>query len=148
MTFDEYKKERVGKRVRETEKLGYQCVAQVKHFAKLVHWQNIGTFWGTALNGRKTGKPFVGKPYVRVTHTGKEIPPRWAIVFFDATEANKSGHVAVAGSCDKESLWVIEQNAGKWSGTGLWEDAIRVHQYTYNPTVGKLLWRFIHYHTY
>jgi len=36
MTFDEYKKEWVGKRVQETAKLGYQCVALAKHYAKLV----------------------------------------------------------------------------------------------------------------
>lgn len=44
MTFDEYKKEWLGKRVRETVALGYQCVALAKHYAKLVDGNKLKVF--------------------------------------------------------------------------------------------------------
>lgn len=44
MTFDDFKKEWVGKKVRETISLGYQCVALVKHYAKIADGNTLKKF--------------------------------------------------------------------------------------------------------
>jgi len=143
MTFDEYKKEWVGKRVQETAKLGYQCVALAKHYAKLVDWNSLKVFWWSALNGRETGSPFVWLPYTRVFYHGKWYPPRGSLVFFDKTDTNKHWHIAVAGQCSKDELRVIEQNAVTGNGKWLWGDKISVRSYPYKwGKTGNVLWWF------
>lgn len=141
MTFDEYKKEREWKRVRESVSLGYQCVASVKHFADLVHGHTLWSFSWSAIKCWMNGSWFKGLPYARVDYLKGRIPNRGDIVFFSVTKDNPHWHVAIAGTCTSDTLRVIEQNAetGNWSG--VWWDAISIRNYTYyKAKVGNVLW--------
>lgn len=143
MNFDEYKKEREWKRIDYDKAFWFQCVDQARHFTDVVHWHKINTFSWSAIRGWQTWSPFRGKPYVRVEYLKGRIPNRWDIVFFSATKDNTHWHVAVTGTCDKDNLRVIEQNAVTGNGTWLWWDAITVRNYPYKKAkVGNVLWRY------
>lgn len=149
MTYDEFKKERLGKRYKENDILWYQCVALVKLFCRYVHNIKLKNFWGSALVGRETGSPFVWMPYARIKYENGLYPPRWAIVFFDKTDKNKSWHVAIAGRSYPDKLYVVEQNAGNGNGDWLGQNAIKVTNRKYKwEVVWDCLWRFIHHHQY
>lgn len=143
MTFDDFKKEWVGKKVRETISLWYQCVALVKHYAKLVDGNTLKKFWWSAIQGRESWSPFVGLPYTRVFYHGKWYPPKWSIVFFDKTETNKYWHTAIAWQSSTTELRVIEQNAIHWTGLGNKWDEISIRSYPYKwGKTGNVLWWF------
>ena len=141
ISFDKYKAEWVWKRVQETAGLWYQCVAHVKHFAKLVHWMTLGSFSWAAISCWRTGSGFVGKPYQRVIYDWNWTPPRGAIVFFNKTKKNKYWHVAIAWTSSKERLRVMEQNAGQGDGDGMNGDEITIRNYPYKGgKTGDVLW--------
>lgn len=143
MTFDEYKKDREGKRIDYDNAFGWQCVDLARHFTDLVHGHKINTFSWSAIRGRQTWSPFKGKPYVRVEYLRGRIPNRGDIVFFSATKDNEYWHVAIAWTSEKDTLRVIEQNAVTGNGSGLWGDAITVRNYPYiKAKVGNVLWRY------
>ena len=141
MTFDEFKRQREGKRYQESVKYWYQCVALAKLYASEVDWLNLNGFWWSAIQWWGSGSPFKGKPYTRVNYSWKGITPRGSIVFFWATKSNPYWHVAIAWQCSNTEIRVIEQNADKWSGTWLWGDAITIRNYPYSWwKVGSVLW--------
>lgn len=107
----------------------YQCVDFVRKYAELF-FEKIGTFSWSALNGRKTGKPF-GKKRKKVENSDDAIPPQGAIMFFDKTKENPYWHVAVSHLSNAKRVTVLEQNGGKGTGTGTWTDAVRLQTYDY-----------------
>lgn len=117
-----------------------QCTDWSRQFA-LEQGHPIGTFWGSALNGWLTGKPFIGTKWERVTNTTTAIPKEWDIVFLDKTASNPYGHVAVAGEgCTGSKLVLIEQNAGTWNGDGKNGNKITMRTIKYNdPKRGNCL---------
>lgn len=135
MTFDDYKKKWVGKRIDYDGAYGFQCVDQARHFTEQVHGVKIKAFGGSARNGRQTWEPFLWLPYVRVRYDWMEIPPRWAIIFFKPTKQNPYGHVAVTWKCSNKELWVIEQNAKQWDWDWQWGDEITIRSYPYKWAV-------------
>lgn len=58
----------IGKRVDYDNAYGYQCVDWVREFAKSFTKHPIGTFSGSAINGWKTGSPFVNTKWKRVEY--------------------------------------------------------------------------------
>lgn len=110
----------IWKRVRESEALGYQCVAWVKEFAKQL-WEPIKWFSGSALEWWKTWSPFVGTRWVRCENKDTNFPSEGDIFFLDKTKGNPYGHTGVVGKgSNKTEMIVIEQNAltGNWLWTG------------------------------
>jgi len=141
MTFDQFKKEREGKKYQESAKFWAQCVALAKLYASEVDGIQLNGFSWSAIQWWWTGSPFKLLPYARVNYTGKGIPPRGSIIFFSATKSNPYWHVAIAGQCNKDEIRVIEQNADKGSGTGKWGDAITIRNYPYSGwKTGNVLW--------
>lgn len=128
----------IGKRVAENSKLGYQCVAWVKQFAKEI-WEPIWTFWGSAYSGWSTGKPFNGTKWKRINRTPGLIPTAWDIVFFWPTQSNPYGHVAVVdGGSTTEKIKTVEQNAWNWNGDWKGSNAIKRSNLWYDSR-GKCL---------
>ena len=122
----------IGKITKENEKLWAQCVSWVKKFA-LEQGNPIWTFWGSALTGWLTGKPFIGTKWERVVNTVTAVPKEWDIVFLDKTASNPYGHVAVAWEgCTWSKLVLIEQNAGTWNGDGKNGNKITLREIKYN----------------
>lgn len=109
-----------------------QCVDWSRQFAKDM-WNPIWTFWGSALNGWLTGKPFIGTKWERVVNTVTAVPKEWDIVFLNKTPSNPYGHVAVAWEgCTGSKLILIEQNAGTWNGDGKGGNKITQREIKYN----------------
>ena len=110
----------------------YQCVDFARQHAKDM-WNPIGTFWGSALNGWLTGKPFIGTKWERVVNTVTAVPKEWDIVFLNKTPSNPYGHVAVAGEgCTGSKLVLIEQNAGTGNGDGKNGNKVTLREIKYN----------------
>lgn len=109
---------RVGKRYRETVKLGYQCVALDKKYCEEVYWIKGLSFWGSAINGwnRKWNLDLF---FDRV-----DYPRQWDLVFFSDTPTNEAWHTAI----HNDEYSILEQNWGIGWGTGLGVDAIRIHK--------------------
>jgi len=141
MTFDEFKKKWLSKTYQENTTLWKQCVALIKLYATEVDGIQLWWFSWSALKWWWTGSPFKLLPYTRVNYNGKGIPPRGSIIFFSATNENQYWHVAIAGQCNKDEVWVIEQNAITGNGRWLWGDAISIRSYPYSGgKVGNVLW--------
>lgn len=105
--------------VKETEKLGTQCVAQAKHYSKKVNWITLKGFNGSALQGWKTWSPFVWTPYTRVEYKKWMTPSVWDIIFFDL--GTEYGHVCIVDEgTTTTTLARLEQNMG--NGDGQWYD--------------------------
>lgn len=120
----------LGGKYRETAKLGYQCVAWVKKYSE-ERWgiKNL-FFWGSAINAwNRMGN--LDEYFDRV-----ETPQQGDMVFFWTTPTNSDWHVAIYEN-DKD---IIEQNGGKWTGTGLWVDAIRIAK-TPTNVLGYMRWK-------
>lgn len=119
----------------------FQCTDWSRQFAKEV-WYQIWTFSWSALNGWKTGSPFVGTEWVRVENSINAVPEQGAIIFFDKTTTNPYGHVAVVDSADSNNIILVEQNAGSGNGNGIGANAItrRTVGYTARAWRGKCLW--------
>ena len=130
-------------RILEKVKLGYQCIAQVKHYAKNVWGYTVQSFWWTAyvwwLNKKTT---FKWKKYVEWFW----VVPVGSIVIFKpfasvemkkpwpwkrkASQFGKEWHVAIVDYIDNDwVIRVIEQNwaTGDWDGK--WWDEVRVRWY-------------------
>jgi hypothetical protein len=109
-----------------------QCVDWSRQFA-LEQGNPIWTFWGSALTGWLTGKPFIGTKWERVVNTVTAVPKEWDIVFLNKTTSNPYGHVAVAWEgCTGSKLVLIEQNAGTWNGDGKNGNKITLREIKYN----------------
>ena len=122
----------IGKIVDYDKVYWYQCVDFCRQFAKDM-WNPIWTFWGSALNGWLTGKPFIGTKWERVVNTVTAVPKEWDIVFLNKTPSNHYGHVAVAGEgCTGSKLVLIEQNAGTGNGDGKNGNKITMRAIKYN----------------
>ena len=122
----------IGKIVDYDKAYGYQCVDLARQHAKDM-WNPIGTFWGSALTGWLTGKPFIGTKWERVVNTVTAVPKEWDIVFLNKTPSNPYGHVAVAGEgCTGSKLVLIEQNAGTGNGDGKNGNKVTLREIKYN----------------
>ena len=122
----------IGKIVDYDKAYGYQCVDFARQHAKDM-WNSIWTFWGSALTGWLTGKPFIGTKWERVVNTVTAVPKEWDIVFLNKTTSNPYGHVAVAGEgCTGSKLFLVEQNAGTWNGDGKNGNKITLREIKYN----------------
>lgn len=125
------------KKYRESPALWYQCVALAKLYCKEM-WTPLKSFSGSAVAGWKTGSPF-DMSWKRIYNTPTWVPACWDVVFFDASPSNVYGHVAIAwDNSNVNSLEILEQNWGRWSGTWTWTDAIRETVVGYK----KCLWWF------
>lgn len=93
MNHNEVLKLSIWWRVRETVKLGYQCVAWAKEYCKL-RWYPIRSFWGSAEIGWLTGLPFDSN-WKRVEYTWFNAPSEWDVIFWSWKRC-EDGHVAIA----------------------------------------------------
>ena len=67
-----------------------------------------------------------------------QIPKPWDIIIFSIPKA--TGHIAVVAWATSwvNSITIFEQNAWKWSTTGLWSDACRIRKVTYANVYGRI----------
>ena len=133
----------LGKKVQETEKLGYQCVAWAKTYMQEVFGFSR-PFGGSAISAwiNRNNSVFPSDIFTQIPFSGNNIPPQWAIIFWNTTKFNPYGHVAVVDSATDKTVTIIEQNGEKWSGKGENGDEIRRVTIGYHDR-GKCLWWFI-----
>ena len=149
MTHKEYIKSFLWSKVRETIKLGYQCVAQAKDYCKKVRGYICWPFWWSAEKWwQNRAIVFKGKKSI----TWFAIVPVGSIVFFkpyakllvskpwsgdrEPRSLWKYWHVAVVDYIDND--WVIrtiEQNWATWNWKGQGDDAIRLRWYKWKSSV-------------
>ena len=120
----------VGQRYRETIALWYQCVAWTKKYYEERYWIKNLFFWGSAVNGWN-GKGNLDDYFSRVP-----TPQQGDMAFYKPTLTNEYGHVAIVENTKE----ISEQNAWKWTGTGLWTDAIRIAKAPTN-LLGYMRWK-------
>lgn len=125
-----------GKRFREAWIDTYECVALAKLYANEVLGEKLGWFGGSAYKAWQTGSPF-GNKWKKQENSLMAKPPFGSIVFFAPSKANGwCGHVSVVGHSNLLWMEIIEQNGGKWKGTGTGTDAIRKHKHYYGGCLG------------
>lgn len=130
----------IGKRVDYDKAFWHQCVDWAREFAKTSAMNPIGTFSGSAINGWKTGSPFVNTRWKRIEYKPWLIPSPSDIIFFNKTLRNRYGHVAIVGNADTKWVTVYEQNAIVGNGTGLWQDAVSKRTYLYKwSSIGNVV---------
>jgi len=62
------------------------------------------------------------------------------VIFFDITQSNPYGHVAIVDNADSTGVIVIEQNAGNGNGDGKGSNAIKRTSLSWdNESRGKIL---------
>lgn len=131
--LEQFKKEMFAKRkIKENWMDTYECVAISKAWADYI-WIPTGSFHGSAYNWWLKDM----KWWERVEKSQWLKPNPWDILFWDKTKSNPYWHTSI---CTREGgrlfLTHLEQNGGRWSGTGEWSDAIRERRTTYY----NLLW--------
>lgn len=109
-----------------------QCVWRCKVAWKELYWIQLGSYWGSAINGRNN----ITDIFTGYKRSIEWIPQEWDMIFFNMFQPY--GHVAIVVHADSLSIEVIEQNWSRWSGTGTWDDAIRLKTYSYDT----VLWRY------
>lgn len=115
-------------RVRETIKLGFQCVAWPKLYCSLRGYP-IKAFGWSAIKWWDTGSPF-DKTWERILPTAFNSPQEGDIIFWSEARC-KDWHVAVANKfCNPSLLRYSDQN-----GTGN-EDRIQPRWSTYRHVLG------------
>lgn len=87
-------------------------------------------FWGSALTWWN-GKGNLDDYFTRVP-----TPQQWDLAFYNKTPTNPYGHTWVV----ENSKEISEQNWGKGTGTGLWQDAIRIAKAPTN-ILGYMRWK-------
>lgn len=120
----------VWQRYRETVALGYQCVAWDKKYCE-ERWgiKNL-YFWGSALNA--WNRLWNLDDYF----TRVPTPQQGDLAFYNKTPTNPDGHTGIVENTKE----ISEQNAGRWTGTGLWTDAIRIAKAPTN-LLGYMRWK-------
>ncbi len=109
----------------------YQCVDLMREYAKAWKYPDITTH-GNAI---QLWNQWLWKWYTRVNNSLGNKPPIGAIVFWKQW---KYGHVAIAWRSNLLWMEILEQNWGRGSGDGLWNDSIRVRKDFYK----NCLWWF------
>lgn len=118
MNFKQFCDKWIGKRYKEVGMKNYECVALCKLYYQEVY-KITGLFFGwSAING------FQGKGNLKEYFDFVPTPKQWDLVFYNTTPTNPYGHVAIVD----DSKNILEQNGARGSGTGLWDDAIRLHK--------------------
>ncbi len=124
--------------IKETQALGTQCVALVKHYAKEVVLVPLWRFWWSARSGwNNFYNTFPADKWERVENDPKnpgQVPNDGDIIFFDT---GKYGHTAVVTRAipGENTLKVFEQNVWDWDGR--WDDdKARVSEYSYKNVYG------------
>lgn len=113
-----------GKAVDYDRQSWYQCVDWAKQFVLEQYGIQLGSFWGSALNGWNTWSPF-DSTWTRVNYQPNLIPEIGDIVFLNKTPHNPYGHVCVAdNNSTYTTLCIIEENAGNGNWDGKWDNAI------------------------
>lgn len=118
MNYQQFITKWVGKRYRENAQLGYQCTSLCKLYYQEVYKITGLFFGGSAING------FQGKGNLKEYFDFVPTPKQGDLVFYNITPTNPYGHVAIVD----DSKNILEQNGGRGSGTGLWDDAIRLYK--------------------
>jgi hypothetical protein len=114
---------------------GYQCTDLIKYYLTEYHkgkWPFI--FWWSAKMAiqSKTFLADLNNKFVRVSNKANNYPSAWDIVFWNPYKWNSDGHAAIAmDGCNKYRLYVVEQNGGVGTWTGVWLDIIRKYTYDY-----------------
>lgn len=111
MNHREILKKWIGKRVFETPKLGYQCVAWAKKYCE-EKGTPIGNFSGSAEKWWNSWSPFT-KNWKRVYSNGFNSPSEWDIIFWSSRRC-KDWHVAIANKFCFPFLFRYTDQNGTW----------------------------------
>lgn len=131
MNHEQYKQQRLNKRIDFDWWFGFQCVDLARHYMELVHKYKSGTFSWSAINGYNTGSPF-DTTWEKVSWW---TPKQGDIVFQNPTKQNPYWHVAICDTVNGKNIVVVEQNGATGNGKWLWNDAIRLQQYPLSTIV-------------
>lgn len=131
MTYLQFVALRLGKKTDYDNIYNYQCVDLIKQYLKDVYATESWIFGGKAATWYDTGSPFINDSTHRkkIPYVDWLQPHQWDIIFWWESSANLYGHVAILHEViNHTTISVLEQNA-LWWGTGIWKNAIRIHQY-------------------
>lgn len=132
MNHEQYKQQRLGKRVDFDNSFGFQCVDLARHYMREVHKYNSGTFSWSAINWYNTGSPFDNSREKKVWFVWVK---QGDIVFQNPNKQNPYWHVAICDSINRNTIIVLEQNWETWRWLWLWADAIRLKSYPLSTIV-------------
>lgn len=133
MDYFNFKNNLLGKRIDIDGVFRFQCVDTAKATVKDVWgfpFRPVG-YSGGAKDIMKSNSLVSDEFVNRIPNSPNGVPPKGAIIVFDSTFRNPSGHVGTVDSADKDFVWVLEQNGGSGNGDGLGANAIRLTKYGY-----------------
>ena len=122
--YKEFKEKRLWKRIDYDKTYGYQCVDLIKQYAdEVLHLGKIWAIW----NANKVLQSALFKSFSKLKVNDLM---QWDII---VRTRWKYGHIAIVDHIREWRVYVLEQNgSGKNSWNGLWENAIRVKDYSIN----------------
>jgi hypothetical protein len=144
MTYFDFKNNLLGKRIDIDGVFRFQCVDTAKATVKDLWglpFRSVG-YSGGAKDIMKSNSLASDEFVNRIQNSPNAVPPKGAVIVFDSTFRNPSGHVGTVDSADKDFVWVLEQNGGSGNGDGLGTNAIRVTKYGYTTMQQVKLGKF------
>jgi hypothetical protein len=109
----------------------YQCFDLVKFYCRQVRWVELWHY-GSAKNGWLNKETFPNCEFI--TPWPWHDMKQWDVFIWNVWDF---GHIGIVDSAYNEWYTTFEQNAWKWWGDGKWDNAPRVWNRKYKPS---LLW--------
>lgn len=151
MNYQQFKDRWKGGRYRETEKLGYQCVALAKIYIVEVWNFTPSQIFTVDLNFKGGAKDaFYDFPRSLVNYNPNVIlinnilddlnnyPLQGDIIIFSGKMGGGYGHIGIVDEANGYRVKVLDQNAVQGDGDGLNGDEISIHTYSYKNVLGWL----------
>lgn len=120
--YNTFRDKRLWKRVDYDWVSGYQCVDFAKFYIDTCLW-----LWrvGRLGNAKDTPNAPFFADWEKIQGTNDLM--QWDII---VRTRDKYGHIAIIDRIVGDKIYVLEQNgSGKNSGSGIWDNAIRIHAY-------------------
>lgn len=134
MTYTQFKKEWLGRRIDYDHVYFYQCVDLILQYVK-EGWGLATGVTGNAIDYWYRTSPALLKKFDRVAGSAAR---QGDIVVFNGNAGNPYGHIGVCESATSTTVTVLEQNGATGGGTGTGGDAIRTRAISKSRVAGLL----------
>lgn len=135
MTYQEFKKKWLGRRVDADGVYGYQCVDLIRQYMHELYGKPKGGAWGNAIDYWTHTNINVLDKFDRIPGTSAK---QGDIVVFHGHSGNPYGHIGLVDAQNSSSIYTLEQNGSTGNGSGSGGDAIRLRWISKSRVAGLL----------